>query len=119
MFKLVAFRYAWNGLSYFLRHERHAPIHLIASLIVICLGAFWGLSQPEWFAVLLCVAMVIGTEILNSAVERLTDMISPQYSESAKVVKDLGAAAVLVVSTFAATIGLLIFAPKFINLLPL
>lgn len=117
MIRLVAFRYAWNGVIFFITRERHAPIHLIVGGISIVLGLILNVSMGEWVALLLCTGMVISMEILNSSIERLTDIVSPQRNESARVVKDMGAAAVLISSFFAAMVGLIIFAPKLYDLL--
>lgn len=119
MIRLVAFRYAWNGVIFFISRERHAPIHIIMSILAVVFGLILNLKTWEWLAILLCIAMVISLEIINSSIERLTDIVSPQFSESAGIVKDLGAAAVLISSCFAAIVGLIIFVPKFYDLLNL
>lgn len=116
MFRLVAFRHAWNGIVFFITRERHAPIHFSAGIITIVSAIVLKLATWEWIAVLICITMVICSEILNSSIEKLTDIASPQYSESAKAVKDMGAAAVLVSSAFATIIGLIIFVPKVFHL---
>ncbi len=117
MLRLAAFRYAWNGLSFFISHERHAPVHLIATLLVVILGLILNLFAWEWLAILICIGLVISTEIINSSIEQLTDMVSRERSEQARIVKDLAAAAVLVCSAIASITGLLIFVPKLYNLL--
>jgi len=117
MIKLIAFRYAWKGLLFFIGRERHAALHLFISMLTLVLGLILNLKTWEWIIIFLCLAMVISMEIINSSIERLTDIISPQRSATAGAVKDLGAAAVLVSSFFAAIVGLIIFVPKFYDFL--
>jgi diacylglycerol kinase (ATP) len=117
MFRLASFRYAWNGIIYFITNERHAPIHLFAGSLAIILAIVLKLTSWEWIAILICIALVICAEIINSSIEKLTDIVSPEFNESAGKVKDMGAAAVLVSGAIAAIIGLIIFVPKLSHLL--
>lgn len=116
LIRLRAFRYAIRGLKYFFR-EAHARLHLLAAVLVCVLGSWLQIESWEWVAVLLCIAMVMGAEALNSALEHLTDIISPHWNERAGLVKDMAAAAVLLLSIFAAIVGLIIFIPKILILL--
>ena len=117
MFRLSAFRYAWKGVIYFITNERHAPIHLFCALLVIILGLILNLQNWEWIALLICISAVITAEMFNSALEKLTDLVSPDWNELAGKVKDMAAGAVLVSSILAAVIGLIILAPKLYKLL--
>lgn len=119
MLRIKAFRDAFKGMIFFLRFERHAIIHLIAAFLVCLAGIWFELEIWEWVSLFFAIALVLVSEIINSSIERLTDLISPHYSKKAGAVKDLGAAAVLTASGFAAMVGLFIFAPRIIALLPL
>ena len=112
-----AFGYAFKGLFTFLKEEAHPKIHATAALLAIILGWFLSISNMEWIAVTLCIGMVISMEAINSALERVTDIASPDYLDAAGRVKDIAAAAVLVVSFAAATVGIIIFLPKILELL--
>jgi len=100
---------ALAGLSYGVRTQRHLRFHLLASVIVIGAGFIVGLSPPRWAILILTIAAVISTELLNTAIEAVVDLVSPDYNELAKAAKDTAAAAVLVVSIASVIIGVLIF----------
>ena len=73
---------------------------------------YFEITLHEWIAVVCAIGIVIVSEILNTAIEKLTDMVSPEIHPKAKVVKDLAAGAVLMASIVAAVIGLIVFLPK-------
>lgn len=100
--------FAVNGIKIALK-ERHVRVHVLCALLVSVAGFCFGISQAEWLACLILFALVIGLEIMNTAIERLVDMISPEWNEKAGRVKDLSAGAVLCVSIFAVIAGILIF----------
>lgn len=110
--KGIGFTYAWNGLLKVFKNERNFRIHLIALIAVIIVSLYFQLSLLEWAIVLLVSALVLVTEIVNSTIEVLIDYLFIDHHETAKVIKDLSAAAVLVSALFAIIIGLLIFLPK-------
>jgi len=107
-----SFKYALDGLLYLFSSERNAKIHLIATLIVIILGWLFHLSPIEWCIVIICCMCVMGMEALNTSIERLTDLVSPEYHDLAKKAKDLGAAAVIIVDIASCIIATIIFLPK-------
>jgi|SRR5690606_24376404 len=113
-----AFGYAIKGLKTFFFTEDHPKIHAIAGIVAIALGFFLHINSTEWMALIFCIALVISTEAINSALEQLTDIASPGYLESAGKVKDIAAGAVLVVSVAAGIVGLIIFTPKILELIP-
>ncbi len=110
--RLKSFVYAFEGVIYFIKHEAQALIHLIAIVAVIGAGYWFNISLTEWIAVVFAIGIVVSAEMLNTAIEKLTDMVSPQINEQAKIVKDLAAGAVLIASLTAFIIGLIIFLPK-------
>ena len=112
--RLSSFGYAFSGLWSFLRSEHNAWIHLFVATVTLILSFLVHISAGEWIAVILCMAMVITTEILNTVIEKIMDHLSPEYSTSVKTIKDMAAAAVLVTSIAAAITGLIIFIPRFI-----
>ncbi|NQV23838.1 MAG: diacylglycerol kinase family protein [Rhodopirellula sp.] len=114
--RCVSFRHAFRGLGFALRSEIHVRIHLVATLAVIGAGLYFDLSINEWCSVSLAIGLVIASEILNTAIERLVDIVRPEHDAAAGQVKDLASAATLVAAFAAAVIGLLIFGPHFLNL---
>jgi len=87
------------------------------AFLVIALGSYFEVSRVEWLFLLLSIAAVLAAETFNTALEEITDLVSPQRNERAGRAKDLAAAAVLIISISAALIGIIIFLPKVLNLL--
>lgn len=112
----LAFGYAAKGIRHFFAREDHAKIHLAAALLVVLLGFLVHISKLEWIAILLCIAVVLALEALNSALEKLTDIASPEFSEKAGQVKDIAAGAVLIAALAATVVGCLVFIPHFLYL---
>jgi diacylglycerol kinase len=116
---LGSFVFAWRGLCQVVRHENNARVHLLATVGVGVAGVALGLSVGEWLAVLGLAVLVWVAELVNSAVERLVDLVSPQPHPLAGQAKDIAAGAVLVAAIGAAIGGLIIFGPKVAGLLGL
>jgi len=106
-----AFRYAFSGWWFVIRTQRNAWIHATASLFVIGVSLWLRLSRRDWAVVVLAIAMVWIAEFLNTALEAVVDLASPQQHFLAKVGKDVGAAAVLIAAVSSALIGVLILGP--------
>jgi diacylglycerol kinase len=113
--RIDSFRFAFKGIYVFFKEETHAKIHLLATCVVIFLGFFFHIATWEWCVCLLCIGAILSAEAFNSALERLTDLVSPEYHPLAGKTKDLAAGAVLLLSIFAAAIGLIVFLPKIYN----
>jgi diacylglycerol kinase len=107
-----SFGYAIRGIASVFLHERNMHVHLFAALLVIIVGFLLAISSLEWCAVLLCIAMVWTAELFNSALETLTDLVSPDYNAQAGKAKDIAAGAVLLASLWAVVIAAIIFLPK-------
>lgn len=109
-----SFRYAFQGIADLIRTQPNTWIHSGISLVVVGAGFYFGLSRQEWAAIILCIAMVFALEAMNTALEYLTDLVSPGYHPLAGKAKDVAAAAVLLAAFGAAAVGLLIFGPKLV-----
>lgn len=109
--RLRSFKYAFRGIWIAASSEANFQIHLAAAAAVAGLGLFLGISRNEWLAVLLCFGAVMSAEAFNSAIERLVDLVSPEFNDKAGQVKDVAAGAVLLSAIAAAVIGCLIFLP--------
>jgi diacylglycerol kinase len=94
-----------------LRTQRNAWIHALATLLVAVFGFWLRLSLHDWALLVLTVAMVWTAEFINTALEAVVDLASPQQHPLAKVGKDVGAAAVLIASLAAILVGLLVLGP--------
>jgi diacylglycerol kinase (ATP) len=110
--KLAAFKYAFHGVRLLLRYERNIRLHCLAGICAVLAGFLLNISATEWLAVVVACGCVFAAEALNTAIERLADVVSPEYSEAIRKVKDLAAAGVLFVAFAAAIMGMIIFLPK-------
>ncbi|MER1986108.1 MAG: diacylglycerol kinase family protein [Solibacillus sp.] len=106
-----SFGYAVEGITTGVR-EQNLRFHLLSMVIVIIAGLLTGLSVIEWMIVVLLFALMIGMELMNTAIERVVDLTSPDIHPLAKQAKDIAAGAVLVFACASVIIGLLIFLPK-------
>ena len=109
--RLDSFRHAFAGWWYMLRTQRNAWIHAVFSTAVFLLGLWLGLGRLEWAIILLTIAMVWMAEFINTSLEAVVDLASPDLHPLAKVGKDVAAAAVLVGAATAVVEGLLILGP--------
>lgn len=109
--RLASFRYAFSGWWHVIRTQRNAWIHAVVSLFVVGLSFFLHLSAHDWAVILIAIALVWIAEFLNTALEAVVDLASPQQNQLAKVGKDVGAAAVLIAAFTSIIIGLLILGP--------
>jgi diacylglycerol kinase len=108
---LEAFRFAFSGLGYVLRTQRSMRIHLAVAAAVIAAGLWLGLSTDQWAVLALTSGLVLLGEMFNTAVERLVDLVCPDYHPLAKIVKDVMAGAVLLAAIVAVIVGLLVLGP--------
>ncbi|MCW3462755.1 diacylglycerol kinase family protein [Chitinophaga nivalis] len=109
--RIASFGYAFNGIIAFLRSEPHARIHALATIVVVAAGCWYHIATSEWIWLILCIALVWVTEMLNTVVEKIMDHLSPQQHPKVKWIKDVAAGAVLVAAIAALVIGILIFYP--------
>lgn len=112
-----SFGHAFDGLKILFSTQTNARIHLSITLLVILIGALLRLNILEWVIIVFLVGIVLFAETINTSIERIIDLVSPDYHIFAKQAKDLGAAGVLITAITAAIIGLLIFIPKLLLLL--
>jgi diacylglycerol kinase len=109
--RITAFGHAFRGWGYVLRTQRNAWIHSLVASLVFAVGLWLKLSTTDWAILVLTIAMVFTAEFINTSIEAIVDLASPNYHPLAKVGKDVGAAAVLVAALAAILVGLLILGP--------
>ena len=117
--RLRSFRFAIIGIKNLIINEHNARIHLTALLVVIGLGLFFKLELMEWVAITIVSGIVILTELINTAIENLADIVEPKWNEKIGKIKDYSAGAVLVSAIVSVIVGSVIFIPKFIALFKL
>jgi len=107
-----SFQHAFAGFWFVIRTQRNAWIHATASVVVVVLAFWLGLSSGDWAIIIIAITMVWIAEFINTALEAVVDLASKQEQhEMAKIGKDVGAAAVLIAAGSAALIGFLILGP--------
>ena len=115
--KLInSFKYAFKGIGSSLKSERNMKIHFAMMVLVIIAGILLNISMWEWIICFILFGLVISLEMVNTAIEIVVDIVSPEYNLKAGHVKDIAAGAVLVNAIVAFIVGLLIFFPKIIRL---
>lgn len=114
--RIASFKYAFRGMWLLLRYEHNAWLHCLIGLCTILAGFLLEISAMEWMVVVIACGCVFAAEALNTAIERLADVVSPDYQEAIGKVKDLSAAGVLFMAFAAAIAGIIIFLPKLIVL---
>jgi len=110
--RIKSFGYAGRGISMVFRSEANMKIHITIAILVISCGFFFKISILEWMLCLICFSIVIGAEMMNTAIECIVDLVSPNHHILAGKAKDIAAGAVLICSMFSAIVGLIIFIPK-------
>ena len=113
---LRSFGYAFRGIRSAFSNESNCRIQLVVGILVLLVSWKLGLSPVEWCIILLCIGLVTGLEMVNSAIEKACDRITREQDDYIRYVKDIAAGAVLWVSIASAAIGGVIFLPKIITI---
>lgn len=110
-----SFRPALLGLKSAFTSENNIRFHLLAVIMVVAAGIYFHLPSGAWLWIVAAIGLVLTVEYMNTAIEKLTDIVSPQFDERAGNVKDIAAAAVLIATLTATVIGVIIFFPYLSN----
>ena len=114
--KLInSFKFAIAGFLHCVKHERNFRIHLLAAVVIIALAVMFDLSRFEIVVLIFAIALVLITEMINTAIERVVDHLTTEHNESAKIAKDVAAGAVFVSAVFAAIVGAVVFIPAAVS----
>ena len=108
---IKSFGFAINGLKSCLK-EPNFKIHIGMAILSVILGFVLHISDMEWMVVIICIALVLAFEMLNTALEQMCNIIYPGFNPFVKIVKDVSASAVLIVAIMAVVCGAIIFIPK-------
>ncbi len=106
-----------DGISYITKNEKNFKREIAFGIIALILSYILKIDKIEFIIILTMICLVRTTEIINTAIERAVDLVTKEYHELARIAKDVSAGSVLVTSTFALIIGIIIFMPKIITLL--
>jgi len=111
--KLIkSFAFAITGIKTCFAIEINFKIHLCCAMIVTTIGLVCNISATEWMIVISCIAFVTAMEMMNTAIEKLCDMVSKDFHPTIKIIKDVASGAVLLAAIGSLIIGAIIFIPK-------
>jgi diacylglycerol kinase len=110
--RVRSLRYAITGIFEFIRKEHNARIHAVATVAVVIAGVIFRVSMPEAAMLAIVTGGVWITEMFNTCLERMADLVYPEEHPMIKFIKDLAAGAVLAAAITAVVVGLFIFIPK-------
>ena len=113
---IKSFKYALEGILFSVRHNRNMRIHLTVAVLVILASIYFKISAYEMGILGVMIILVICTEMINSALEEMVDLIINEHRKEAKIAKDVGAGMVLVASIGAVIVGILIFTPHIVRM---
>jgi diacylglycerol kinase len=114
--RIKSFVDALEGLKHVLSTQQNARIHAAITLVVFLFAIVFKISRLEWIAIVLVIGLVWTAEIFNTAVEVIVDMVSPEHSQGARIIKDVSAGAVLVSALISILVGILVFGPRLLDL---
>ena len=104
-----SFTFAFRGIKKCIISERNMRIHIVITIFTLIFSLFYNFSKTQYILLLLTISSVIATEIMNTAVEAVVDLVSPSYNKLAQIAKDIAAGAVFVSAIFAVAVGLILF----------
>ncbi len=116
---LNSFRCSVNGIITAVKSERNLRFHLTFSVLIILLGWILSISVGEWLVIIVVIGGIICAELMNSAIERVVDLVTEEYHPLAKQAKDIAAGAVLMLALTSVVIGIVIFGPRILTILSL
>ena len=112
---IKSFVFAFNGIKICFFSETNFKIHLLVAVIAVLFGIGFKISGTEWLAIIFCISLVVAMEMINTAIEKLCNVVHKDFSMCIKNVKDIAAGAVLVTALFTLLTGIIIFLPKIIT----
>lgn len=107
-----SFAFAVEGIIHSIKFERNIKIHLAVALAVIILGFLYNVSSFEWLLIILAIGGMLSFELMNTAVERVVDLVTGEEHPLAKQAKDIAAGAVFIYAVMSVVVGCIIFLPK-------
>jgi diacylglycerol kinase (ATP) len=113
---ITSFKCAFKGLWYAIKTNRNLKIHFAAAFIVIILSIIFKVNAFEMGILGVMILLVISTEMINSSIEQMTDLITKEHHEEAEIAKDVSAGMVLLTALGSIIVGILIFVPHVLRL---
>lgn len=113
---LKSFSYAFKGIAHSLK-QRNMKIIFTSAVLTVLAALFLKVNSNDWCILLICIGLVMSLEMMNSAIEGIVDLVSPQQNEKAGRIKDMAAGAVLIASIVSFIVGILILGKYFLSFL--
>lgn len=113
---LKSFSYAIAGIATALKSEKNMRFHFYSSIVVLLISYYFSITKMEWLLILFAIGGMFALELVNTAIERVVDLVTGEYHPYAKQAKDLAAGAVFIYAILAVTIGIVIFLPYVLEL---
>ena len=111
-----SFKFAFNGLLSLLKNEHNARIHLLAAITALVLGLLLKINLHEWCFLIIVIGLVFLTELINTSLETVGDIVDPEWNERIRKAKDYAAASVLISAIISVVVGGFIFIPRILDL---
>lgn len=107
---------AWAGVKYAWKSQRNLKIHMVFAIAAVVLGAALQVSSAAWLAIVICIFAVMGLEVVNTAIESVVDLVSPDWHELAKHAKDCAAGAVYIAALGSLVVAAIVYIPRIIDI---
>ena len=105
----ISFKHAFDGLAWSLRTQPNFRIHLVLAAIALGLSAYFDITKTEWAIIIFTIVLGLTAELINTAIESMTDLITKEWREEAKIAKDVSAGMMLTVAVGAVIVAIVIF----------
>jgi diacylglycerol kinase len=115
--RVKSISFAVTGFKEAFKKEPNIRIHVLFAFLVIIVAMLLDFTQSEWIILLFTIFFVLTLELVNTAIEALVNLVSPEIKSEAKIAKDISASVVLLSAILAVVVGVILFVPKLINLL--
>lgn len=109
--RLKSFKYAFSGACKLVTTEHSIMAQIVISFLITIAGFYFNISKADWMFQTIAIGLVLGTEGMNTAVEKLADFIHPEFHNSIAIIKDIAAGAVFFAAIAALIIGFMIYYP--------
>jgi diacylglycerol kinase (ATP) len=107
----ISFQHAWAGVRYAIRTQPNFRVHLVLSFLAICLGLYVHITPIEMTIIVFTIVLGLTGEMMNTAIESVTDLVTTEWKQSAKIAKDVSAGMMLLIAMGAVVVAIFIFSP--------
>lgn len=114
---IKSFRYALEGIRLAINSDQNVRFHILAGCLAISLAFLLQISRIEFLMILLAIFFVVMAEMVNTAIEEMTNLIKKEHSREAQIAKDIAAGSVFIAALFSVVVALLVFIPNILKFL--